>query len=101
MLRNKLLATAGQKNRPKAYFLFRRSASFLIVPIFLSDRVSRPSGLRMVPGGRSCFFSNVPTVQSLRIFLAILLYLLQPLPLFHRATSCMGIVYALNDNLND
>ena len=47
------------------------SPSRRMVPIFLSLRVSRPSLFRIVPGGRPCFFSNVPTVQSLRVCLAI------------------------------
>lgn len=42
-----------------------------MVPIFLSLRVSRPSLFRIVPGGRPFFFSNVPTVQSLRVCLAM------------------------------
>ena len=46
-----------------SYFLF---TPFLrIVPIFLSERVSRPSGFLMVPGGRLCFFSWLPTLWSL------------------------------------
>jgi hypothetical protein len=35
----------------------------------LSLRESRPSGLRMVPGGRPLVFSTVPTVASDLIFL--------------------------------
>ena len=42
-----------------------------MVPINLSLRVSRPSLFRIVPGGRPFFFSNVPTVQSLRVCLAM------------------------------
>ena len=47
------------------------SPSRRMVPIFLSLRVSRPSLFRIVPGGRPYFFSNVPTVQSLRVCLAM------------------------------
>lgn len=47
------------------------SPSRRMVPIFLSLRVSRPSLFRIVPGGRPFFFSNAPTVQSLRVCLAI------------------------------
>ena len=47
------------------------SASFRIVPTSLSLLVSLPSLLRIVPAGKPYFFSKVPTVQSLRIFLAI------------------------------
>lgn len=42
-----------------------------MAPINLSLRVSRPSLFRIVPGGRPFFFSNVPTVQSLRVCLAM------------------------------
>lgn len=54
---------------PVYQFYFPLSASFLIVPICLSLRVSRPSLFLIVPGGSPCFFSNVPTVQSLLVFL--------------------------------
>lgn len=47
------------------------SASRRTAPIVLSLRVSRPSLFRIVPGGRPYFFSNAPTVQSLRVCLAI------------------------------
>lgn len=47
------------------------SPSRRMVPIVLSLRVSRPSLFRIVPGGRPFFFSNVPTVQSLRVCLAM------------------------------
>lgn len=47
------------------------SPSRRMVPINLSLRVSRPSLFRIVPGGRPYFFSNAPTVQSLRVCLAI------------------------------
>lgn len=47
------------------------SPSRRMVPINLSLRVSRPSLFRIVPGGRPFFFSNVPTVQSLRVCLAM------------------------------
>ena len=47
------------------------SPSRRMVPINLSLRVSRPSLFRIVPGGRPFFFSKVPTVQSLRVCLAI------------------------------
>lgn len=56
------------------YFIsysYFRSDSFRIVPIFLSLRVSLPSAFRIVPGGRPCFFSKVPTVQSLLVLRAI------------------------------
>lgn len=47
------------------------SPSRRMVPIVLSLRVSRPSLFRIVPLGRPFFFSKVPTVQSLRVCLAI------------------------------
>ena len=47
------------------------SASRRTAPIVLSLRVSRPSLFRIVPGGRPYFFSNAPTVQSLRVCLAM------------------------------
>lgn len=47
------------------------SPSRRMVPINLSLRVSRPSLFRIVPGGRPFFFSNAPTVQSLRVCLAM------------------------------
>lgn len=56
------------------YFIccsYFRSDSFRIVPIFLSLHVSLPSAFRIVPGGRPCFFSKVPTVQSLLVLRAI------------------------------
>ena len=58
------------KNVLNLYFPFW--ASFLIVPIFLSLRVSRPSLFLIVPAGKPCFFSNVPTVQSLLVFLILI-----------------------------
>ena len=53
------------------YFFLLFSASFRIVPICLSFLVFLPSLLRNAPSGRPCFFSKVPTVQSLLVFLAI------------------------------
>ena len=47
------------------------SPSRRMAPINLSLRVSRPSLFRIVPGGRPFFFSNAPTVQSLRVCLAM------------------------------
>lgn len=47
------------------------SPSRRMVPINLSLRVSCPSLWRSVPSGRPFFFSKVPTVQSLRVCLAM------------------------------
>lgn len=59
-------------HRELCWYHFFFLASSRIVPIFLSERVSRPLELRKVPGGSPSFFSAVPTVQSLRNFLAII-----------------------------
>lgn len=56
--------------RREGYFFLSGgfTASLRMVPIFLSLRVSRPSGFLIVPGGSPCFFSNEPTVWSLLVF---------------------------------
>jgi len=51
------------------YYFFTFFDSFRIVPIRLSERVSRSSVFRIVPAGSPYFFSKVPTVQSLLVFL--------------------------------
>lgn len=57
--------------QPEEYYLLLFSPSLRMVPIFLSDRASRPSGFLIVPGGKPCFFSCVPTVWSLLSLFAI------------------------------
>ena len=51
---------------PPFFLSSRRTES-----IVLSLRILRPSLWRSVPSGRPFFFSNVPTVQSLRVCLAM------------------------------
>jgi hypothetical protein len=59
------------KNHAGASTAYRLSASFLMVPTLLSDRVSRPSRFLTVPGGSPRSFSRLPTVLSLLTFLGV------------------------------
>lgn len=65
--------------------------SFLIVPIFLSLLVSLPFRFRIVPAGSPSFFSSVPTLQSLLIFL-ILHLLLSFVPWWFVLFPCIQII---------
>ena len=75
-------------------YMFERNSSiklFIISGLILGDGVF---GFFTVPGGNPFFFSNVPTLQSLLVFL--ILYLLFPLSLF--LTSCSLLSLLLIDN---
>lgn len=74
---SKSASSKPMRDRASDPFVFIRSCNYFrsdslrIVPIFLSLRVSLPSEFRIVPGGRPCFFSKVPTVQSLLVLRAM------------------------------
>ena len=69
--------------------------NYFIIHIFLSRILGDGVfGFFTVPGGNPFFFSNVPTLQSLLVFL--ILYLLFPLSLF--LTSCSLLSLLLIDN---
>ena len=62
-----LAAEPFEDERP-GHFTFYLLCSFLMVPSFLSDRVSLPSLFLMAPVDRPRSFSTLPTLLSLLTF---------------------------------
>ena len=77
--------------------MFERNSSiklFIIYGLILGDGVF---GFFTVPGGNPFFFSNVPTLQSLLVFL--ILYPLFPLLLFLASCSLLSLLLIDNSSI--